>query len=1213
MTALLRGGARQALANTILLLLALSTLTRAAFINFQDCLDPNIINSRPRRLQWVPLFVDATFNTTAPSHELNVTLYGNVTGQTTVGEYPPPDSPSWSDPNNTFGKITNVGTANKYSTLVSKFNLLTYDAWDAPATQFCPTLVNGTCPLGPYFDANASDPYTLPAFRVSHDFYSTYAFGTLAATIRVISGDDNAADIACVSANITPDLGSKIAGLITWLPAVILILKGVATLAAAIWSPWGSSDIFRWSSNYGRDEDLLRLVTPGFGDCLQYIQFVALTGSLSLNYPGFYQPAVSQTTWSTLLFNESFVSHESGTQALSDGIYTTNGTYGMTRMSQLVGMSRVEDIWACMAVWLLVIAGIVVVLCQLGFLGRWAWRAITNTPEEDLRRKNFPFTVGNMVRLLFNFFILPIVAISLFQLVVAPRSPTSVVVMAVILFVIMLLSAAWILRVIFKSKPRTYLFDDMPTVLMYGPLYNTYSDSAAPFAFIPVFITFMRGVAIGAVQPSGIAQIIVLAICEVILILTLNAFRPFQNQTSMNAYHTAFAAVRLSTILLAIAFVPSLGVDEAPRGWIGYAILLLHACVLVFGFFLNSAQTIIEVIARSMGVAGDPQHGATRGSILNWRMLRKRQNRPPTGDRASMTSAAAILQDQDARSTYGGTRSRSLSASSQQLLNQVAAQNRNSGFENFSSGGDFVGSPGAEGSDVQAAFTYMPNGKPVLGVKTDNANVTTDTFYRPPRARRTTIDALTPASKTRQSGNSVDFPYSDSPGAQSSGQRGDSYESTFMGRDSPAPAYVHDRQGSDENAPHTDYAVREVDQYYRGAALSDQPTRKLKTGPADPTGPAANAQSWFQRLLFGVQGGKQKQKEKSKGFEVVRSARMPPEMQQGGGEEEHEMVNSPPMHDEPYRDSPPLHEDEAQAAAGAERGASPVEDPPKGVDEFHFGFDGAHETSRPSYEASSPIGGEDENLDHGLGLGLPPHPLTRPSGDTSRSADHPGMRAEQPGRSRPSQDAASSRYNTGLSSDYADSSFPPHLQSSVQAHQQQSHSSEVPSLAPIESFGGLDLPSRFNSVHQTSNQASPYNPDLEHSTGGQDWLKAVDELDRPAHERRAPNVPRRSSRRTPSQDIDFTHPGSPPALPSGVNTNMDFAGFDSAVASPPEQDRDNYMDDDEEFTRDNNERPTSFQVNQHRAADSITRNSWGARQMGLSGEVFGDEDDRRRS
>ena len=739
MSALLRS-ARSAL----FLLAALLTLAHGAFITFDNCLDQGTLDTLltpPTVLQWVPLYVDAVFDNQSPN-TLNVTIYGNVTGQQFEGTYPPPNDPSWSDNSKQFGKIANLGTAGNWSTLLADFQVLTYDAYNAKASRFCPHLNTGSCPLGPSFFANASDPYSLHSFSVVHDFGSSYHFSTLASTIRVISGDENAAYLACVSANITPDLGPQIKNLITWLPAAILILKGIATLTAAIYSPWGSFDIFRWSSNYGRDEDLLRLVTPGFGDCLQYIQFVTLMGSLTLQYPGFLQPALSQTAWSLLLWNESFVSGGTGIPSLQDGIYVANGTYGIATMRQLIGINESKDVWACMAVFLAIIAVALVVLCQLGFFARWIWRAVSKTSEEDLRQKNLPFTLGNMVRLLFNFFILPIVALSLFQLVIASMSPTSVVACAAVLFVIVILAGAWILRIIFTTKPRTYLFDDMPTVLLYGPLYNTYSDSAAPFALVPVLITFMRGVAFGAVQPSGTAQIIILAICEIILILTLNGFRPFQIQTSMNFYHTIFAVIRLITVLLSIAFIPQLGVTEAPKGWIGYVILLLHACVLVFGFFLNSLQTLVEVAVRSLGLAGhDAQTGATRGSILNWRMLKKRRARPTTiGSTTSNQGMLDVSQGEDGRS-------RSMSASSAQLLNTTPNQRRTSGFDELSNEGHAAKQSGDWNKAQGGPFAYVAvptttQEKSGLGVKTDG-----DTFYRVPRRR--TMDALTPGAQSR--------------------------------------------------------------------------------------------------------------------------------------------------------------------------------------------------------------------------------------------------------------------------------------------------------------------------------------------------------------------------------------------------------------------------------------------------------------------------------
>ena len=392
----------------------------------------------------------------------------------------------------------------------------------------------------------------LPSFAMSHDMGSSYGFTTLKPRLRILSNDAaHPRDLACVNVELTPYLGPSTANLLAYLPLAVLVLVGITTASAAIFSPWGTSDVFRWTSNYGRDADQLRLITPGFGDCLQYIQFVFLSGFLSLEYPGFYQPAVSAFGWSSLVFNESFVDSNRdfdsrGPVGVIDGLYVTNGTFGLDKMSQLAGMANDLNVWAGAIIWLLIIIAAVLVLIQMGFAARWAYRFMSDTREEDLRAKNLPFSAGNVIRIIFNYFLLPFVAFSMYQMVITSKVirvggsvlPT---VFAVLSMVAFLLFFAWLFWVITTTNPRSFLFDDLPTVLLYGPLYNTYSDHKAGFALSPVLLTFVRGVGIGAVQPSGVAQLILLAMCEVVLILTLNAVRPFSSPTSMNIYHTVFA------------------------------------------------------------------------------------------------------------------------------------------------------------------------------------------------------------------------------------------------------------------------------------------------------------------------------------------------------------------------------------------------------------------------------------------------------------------------------------------------------------------------------------------------------------------------------------------------------------------------------------------------------------------------------------------------
>lgn len=282
------------------------------------------------------------------------------------------------------------------------------------------------------------------------------------------------------------------------------------------------------------------------------------------------------------------------------------------------------------------------------------------------------------------------------------------------------------------------------------------------------------------------------------------------------------------------------------------------------------------------------------------RQLSRRNPRRRGQARHSMSSDANILgHDSDRKSAQlHGSRSRSMSGSSTILLNKHHTR--------ASSGLDSIGAAGAHHnsgdngsapytpttSGGASAFSYMPGTSQVASqgnsggprmVGITNAE-TSDPWYRPPRARRPTNDAIPSQTRSRGSWISagrankrwslqnpeqdwsltpLDFP-AEGPSAS--------------GRTTPHPLHMgplRDRSDSNLEDPRrskTDYAIREVDYYYgvRGPALSTLPTRRLKTGPADPTGPVSSATGWFKNLFGG------KTKDKGKGFEVVRSSRAPP-------------------------------------------------------------------------------------------------------------------------------------------------------------------------------------------------------------------------------------------------------------------------------------------------------------------------------------------------
>lgn len=755
---------------------------------------------------------------------------------------------------------------------------------------------------------NRNLPIGLPEFTLSHEFFSSYSFTTFAATFLIIYGDSDRTTIGCVSAPVTPDLGG-ISWMLTFLPLGALLVVGLATVFAAVYSPWGTTDIFMWTSNHGRDVDLLRLVTPGFGDCLQYIQFAALTGGLSLNYPGFYQPVTSQAAWSTLMFNQSFASNESSWQSLVDGIYVTNSTLGLGRYSQLVGLPEVKDVWPGMMIWLLVIIGAVLLLTQLGFLIRWVYRYIRSIPEEDLRAKDLPFSLGNIVRIALNFFLLPLTTLSIFQLAVAGDSPAYSVALAAVTLVVILAFSGWLLRIISRAKPRSELFDDLSTVLTYGPLYNTYTDEAAGFALVPLFLALLRGIAIGGIQASGTAQIAILATAEVVQILTLIYFRPFHYETSMNAYHSLFSIVRLITILLMVAFTPSLGVTEGPKGWIGYVILGIHACVIMFGFFLNAIQTVVEVVARLLGAGGDDIQGLTRGGlskIFGMRQLSRRMSRRHHGpSRQSQLSTTAMLDaDRSSKQGYimpsGRVRSGSAASLGALMNKHQRSSSAVDSLDLFSGPPASTFTPTTPGDTSQ--FSFLPSPTSATRPPPAITSEASDPYYRPPRKGRGTNTGGSVGSNTNRA--SIAEPNRPShSGAGLIGDPGDIGAGISRG----ATPALHGPALPMNLAPRTDYSTREVDFYYgvRGPALnSERPGRKLGTGPADPTGPVATAQGWLRGLFTG------KTKEKGKGFEVVRSARMPPAMKMPGAYGSDPGAEGTPVAMSNLRNGPPESDDE---------------------------------------------------------------------------------------------------------------------------------------------------------------------------------------------------------------------------------------------------------------------------------------------------------------
>lgn len=129
----------------------------AVRVPFTNCLDEKYITDG--KLQWKPVYADASFDTTDPTHELKVVVWGNVTGFQDPKNLPPSaqDDPNrlyWKDNGKTNGKITQTGDTGKATTLYRRVNVLTYRPVNERVNFCTEALDGGQCPLGPFLNTS---------------------------------------------------------------------------------------------------------------------------------------------------------------------------------------------------------------------------------------------------------------------------------------------------------------------------------------------------------------------------------------------------------------------------------------------------------------------------------------------------------------------------------------------------------------------------------------------------------------------------------------------------------------------------------------------------------------------------------------------------------------------------------------------------------------------------------------------------------------------------------------------------------------------------------------------------------------------------------------------------------------------------------------------------------------------------------------------------
>lgn len=384
----------------------------------------------------------------------------------------------------------------------------------------------------------------------------------------------------CLEADLTPALTPTTSTFIVWAPRAMFLF--VLLVGALRYHDERTHALALSASD-------LRL--PGVADCLGYMQWVFLSGGLSLHYPGFFQPIASKLSLFSL-FVTGPLTHGRVYPSVSDGIYSINGTYGGTvgleHMHQIVGAPSTVDTWVNMVITITIISVAAALLLEAVGLGRRVFGTRAAPAAHEPLSARLVSRLTALLRVVLSYFTLPLSALSFYQLSASAKLPVWHTISAAMLIISIILAFIWLFRQL-PSRTVGLLMHETPK--WYREQNRQVGREERIYVGMIISLTLIRGAIIGGLQAYGPVQLSLLAMSELCLLFTIGWLR-VHPWLSMS---TIFPIIRLISTLLMVSFVRGL-VQDSTRSAIGYAVLALHASMLVFGILVPAVYHLIKSV-----------------------------------------------------------------------------------------------------------------------------------------------------------------------------------------------------------------------------------------------------------------------------------------------------------------------------------------------------------------------------------------------------------------------------------------------------------------------------------------------------------------------------------------------------------------------------------------------------------------------------------------
>lgn len=420
-------------------------------------------------------------------------------------------------------------------------------------------------------------------YELVYSLNQAHRLQTLAAEISFkVQNDSN---IACSWVKITPDIGNAASAVFTYIPAIITSLVGLASYLKQGNNSLATSD--------GTRQDAIWAIILDIAGYLQYLQFIFLAGSLTMEYPGFYQPIVSRLGWSSLLYWKGPFNHGFTYSGIEDGVYVSNSSYGLEHMAQMLGYPQMPDIMLNASITLVILVAALLVIAAVVLLASLQdFRDVLDNSQ----------VAGRLVlAVVLSCFTLPLLSYMSYEFILIGYLPSYRVTLVGLIMMFLVYLNYTVTSHFNNQRDRELRLGSMAA----GESQPTRIEQLrqALLRYLPHAIPLVQGIVIGGLQDWGLAQLIVIGGCEAIVLISMVLQKRTRDLGKLAVW---CASTRFVTVILSVTFTTTS--NETARQWIGYLILCLHGGIIVFGYLVVSLCKVSRGLFRKRKESIYPEH-----------------------------------------------------------------------------------------------------------------------------------------------------------------------------------------------------------------------------------------------------------------------------------------------------------------------------------------------------------------------------------------------------------------------------------------------------------------------------------------------------------------------------------------------------------------------------------------------------------------------------